>query len=106
MCKPLKDVVLQPDGTLAAEEENQATREVLRGGAWNAAALPGIEAARIPVLAVYNDTVPLWYAHTGGDCAHFCAPGGYEVWVWKLWRLAKGLLLEPAPGAAAAAAAN
>ncbi len=43
-------------------------------------AKPIIEAAGIPSLNTWNETVPLWAFHMKpGDCTHFCAGSAYEV---------------------------
>ncbi len=86
----MQDVLLLNDGSLWGKNAH-----VKRGGWRNNITEPLMRAAGIHYLATWNETITLFDLHTAGECTHFCSPGGYNIWVWQLWRLLRGLQQEP-----------
>jgi hypothetical protein len=42
----------------------------------------------IPMLRIWNATMPFWNFHRKStDCTHFCDPGPHQVWVYLLNRV-------------------
>jgi hypothetical protein len=78
----MQGAVLQADGSLRGRNI-----QMLRGGWLNSIAEPLIRKAGMHWLATWNETVPLFNMHRTGECTHYCSPGAYSVWVWRLWRL-------------------
>jgi hypothetical protein len=69
------DFECQPIATYAAED-----RATIHGNDFNLVAMPLIEAAGLPLLNTWNETVPLYRYHMKhGDCTHFCSSGAYEA---------------------------
>ncbi|GAB4813722.1 hypothetical protein N2152v2_000768 [Parachlorella kessleri] len=81
-CGPTEGVQLRSDGTLLGDN-----LEVLQGGQRNALVAPIIRQAGVSYLGIWNHSVPLHFMHKAGECTHFCSPGPYSVWIWRLWRL-------------------
>lgn len=81
----LQDVLLLNDGTLWGKNE------YIKLGGWrNIDVKPYIRDSGMAFLECWNETVPLYdmhcrYPHV--ECSHFCSPGGYGIWIWKLWQL-------------------
>ena len=78
----MQGVELLPDGTLVG-----SNLEVLAGGQRNALVAPIIRQAGLSYLEIWNHSVPLHFMHKTGECTHFCSPGPYSIWIWRLWRL-------------------
>ena len=58
---------------------------VVRGGGLsNIAAAPAIPLLADAHLRTWNDSVPLWDSHLPGECTHWCSPGAYHMWLYKL----------------------
>ena len=95
-CKPL-DVSLDSKDHLHTQD---AALQILMEGGWrNKLAAPVMDSLGIPVLATWNQSVPLWqwhhhynphWAHQGygnGECTHSCHPSVYQLWVYQLYAL-------------------
>ncbi|KAK9868414.1 hypothetical protein WJX84_008112 [Apatococcus fuscideae] len=95
-CKPL-DVSLDSKDHLHTQD---AALQILTEGGWrNKLAAPVMDSLGIPVLATWNQSVPLWqwhhhynphWAHQGygnGECTHSCHPSVYQLWVYQLYAL-------------------
>ena len=83
-----QDVELAGDGTLKATMETADSFVLVAGGRRNAAAVPALRAAGVPILHVYNQSTSLWFAHSVSgeklDCVHWCSPSATELWMWPL----------------------
>ena len=62
---------------------------IVEGGWRNKMARPVMEALGIPVLATWNESLPLWDYHHNYqsklDCTHMCHPSAYQVWCSSSW---------------------
>jgi hypothetical protein len=57
--------------------------------------------AGVPVVAAWNETLPLWDYHrdngAGLECTHFCVPSAPQLWVYLLAQTLRGIAAaEPA----------
>ncbi|CAL8461602.1 g1133 [Coccomyxa elongata] len=100
-CQPIggrEDTVqLLPDGSLCTQE--QSLQVVLEGNWRNKASTAVVEALGIPVMRIWNESVPLWEFHyesirnldgtmgVGEDCTHSCHPSTYQIWIYSLYRV-------------------
>lgn len=57
---------------------------VRAGGLFNIVAAPAISLLADAHLRTWNDSVPLWDSHVPGECTHWCSPGTYQMWLYKL----------------------
>lgn len=62
---------------------------VLEGGWRNKAARPIISELGIPLIEIWNKTVPVWRYHhhyhenpEHSDCTHWCHPSPYQMWIY------------------------
>jgi hypothetical protein len=130
LAQPLGRLLLQhfatPDGAHHGAEKPFKCRPleawgkgdpvVRAGGLSNIAAAPAIPQLADAHLRTWNDSVPLWDSHLLEDCTHWCSPGTYQMWLYKLNDVLRDSDLgnaisiagrrETAAGAAAAAAAG
>lgn len=81
-CVPLQGALLRQDGSLWGSNAG-----VVGGGWRNLISTPLLRQAGMPVLGVWNESLPMHDLHEPGECTHFCSPGGYHVWTWQLWRM-------------------
>lgn len=72
-CTPLQGAQLSADGTL-----HGSNAPLLSGGWRNALSSPAMRAAGVPVLGVWNESLPLHRMHAWGECTHYCFPGAYD----------------------------
>lgn len=76
-----------PEGHL--ETWDPALHSLLYGGTRNRASSEMARAGKIPIISVYNLTVPLWQFHRDGQCTHYCFPSAPEVGVYGLYAMLK-----------------
>lgn len=75
------------DVTLAADNRLQSwdpAKQILLEGGWrNQITTAIMRRLGIPVLAIWNQSLPLWEFHHNyqekGDCTHMCHPSAYQV---------------------------
>ncbi|DBA67316.1 TPA: hypothetical protein ACH3X2_001616 [Trebouxia sp. C0005] len=86
-CSPLgggyKNLWHSPEGHL--ETWDPALSSLLYGGTRNHASTQMLEAVSVPVISVYNQTVPLWQYHRDDQCTHYCFPSAPEIGVYGLF---------------------
>ena len=86
-CSPLgggyKNVWHSPEGQL--ETWDPALSSLLYGGTRNHASTQMLQAVSVPVISVYNQTVPLWQYHRDGECTQYCFPSAPEIGVYGLF---------------------
>lgn len=86
-CAPLaggyKNLWHSPEGYL--ETWDPALSSLLHGGTRNHASSQLLGAVSVPVIDVYNHTVPLWQYHRDGQCTHYCFPSAPEMGVYGLF---------------------
>ncbi|KDD73428.1 hypothetical protein H632_c2187p0, partial [Helicosporidium sp. ATCC 50920] len=87
-CQPIEGVSLLEDGRLEG-----ADLHVLQGGWRNKISNPILDDWGIPVVHTWNESVPMWDAHTPNECSHFCAPGVYNFWIWQTFQVIQKVLL-------------
>jgi hypothetical protein len=87
-CQPIQGVSLKPDGSLAAEPGNSVAQYVARGSWRNQHAREVLQQYGLPLLPIYNVTVPAWDLHRhnmqGQECSHFCHPSLPQFWLWHM----------------------
>ena len=88
-CAPLgggyKNLWHSPEGHL--ETWDPALDALLYGGTRNHASTQMLTAVSVPVISVYNQTVPLWQYHRDGECTHYCFPSAPEIGVYGLFAI-------------------
>lgn len=72
-----------PNGHL--ETWDPALNSLLKGGTRNHASSQMVNAAHIPMISTYNQTIALWQYHREGQCTHYCFPSAPEIGVWGLY---------------------
>lgn len=86
-CAPLaggsKNLWHSPEGHL--ETWDPALSSLLHGGTRNHASSQMLNAVSVPIISVYNYTVPLWQYHRDGQCTRYCFPSAPEVGVYGLF---------------------
>ena len=86
-CAPLaggyKNLWHSPEGYL--ETWNPALSSLLHGGTRNHASSQMLAAVNVPVIDVYNHTVPLWQYHRENQCTNYCFPSAPEMGVYGLY---------------------
>lgn len=86
-CAPLaggfKNLWHSPEGYL--ETWDPALSSLLYGGTRNHASTQMLNAVSVPIISVYNQTVPLWQYHRDGQCTHYCFPSAPEIGVYGLF---------------------
>lgn len=86
-CAPLaggyKNLWHSPEGYL--ETWDPALSSLLHGGTRNHASTQMLEAVSVPVISVYNHTVPLWQYHRENQCTNYCFPSAPEMGVYGLF---------------------
>lgn len=95
-CKPL-NVTLNSKGLLHTDDPELT---ILTQGGWrNKMATLVMQHLGIPVIATWNQSVPMWEWHHhynphwryqgygNGECTHSCHPSIYQVWIYQLWEL-------------------
>ena len=95
-CAPL-GVWLQPDGSLATDEDNLLINTiVLEGGAHNKVAREVFAGTDIAMTGSWNATVELWEYHRdladgrGHECGHSCFPAAPEVYLYYVFLAIRG----------------
>lgn len=87
-CQPIQGVSLNPDGSLSAEQGNSVAAYVARGSWRNQHAREVLQQYGLPLLSIYNATVPAWDLHRhnmqGQECSHFCHPSLPQFWLWHM----------------------
>jgi hypothetical protein len=87
-CQPIQGVSLQPDGSIRAEDGNEVADYVARGSWRNQHAREVLAQYGLPLLPIYNVTVPAWGFHRqnldGQECSHFCHPSLPQFWLWHM----------------------
>jgi hypothetical protein len=89
-CQAIRGVALLPNGSLSAAR-GDAVAEFVAAGAWRNAYARDILARGygMPLVAIYNVTVPAWRFHrsnlAGQECSHYCHPSLPQLWVHALW---------------------
>ena len=97
-CAPLaggfKNLWHSPEGYL--ETWDPALSSLLHGGSKNYASSQMLNAVSVPIISVYNQTVPLWQYHRDGQCTHYCFPSAPEIGVYGLYEaLERQIHLQP-----------
>jgi len=88
-CQPISGVTLLPDGSLAGDEDSVIAQYVA-AGTWRNIDAHNIlhETYGMPIIPVYNLTVPAWDRHrenfNGQECSHFCHPSIPQLWIYQL----------------------
>ena len=86
-CSPLaggfKNLWRSPEGYL--ETWDPALSSLLYGGTRNHASSQMLNAVSVPIISVYNQTVPLWQYHRDGQCTRYCFPSAPEIGVYGLF---------------------
>lgn len=76
-------LLLQGDGELGLKPDQQDEWGLLQGGWRNRVCVPLMQAAAIPVIQSWNETVPMWEAHrdngAGHECSHYCHPSAPQA---------------------------
>ena len=90
-CKPISGVTMNDKGELFAEGNNVISEQVAAGGWRNTDARNVLrDEYGMPLVPVYNATVPAWDMHrrnaAGPECSHFCHPSLPQLWVYTLYR--------------------
>lgn len=94
-CLPLGTAV-SGHGAIRVDDNNvvhsQGSEEldvVLEGGWRNKAVRPVITQLGIPVIDIWNKTIPVWRYHhhyhenpEHSDCTHWCHPSPYQMWIY------------------------
>lgn len=87
-CQKIEGVSLNPDGTLTAAKGNKVAEYVARGSWRNQHAREILGKYQLPLLPIYNVTVPAWEFHRqnldGQECSHFCHPSLPQFWLWHV----------------------
>eukprot|EP00884_Botryococcus_braunii_P017736 jgi/Botrbrau1/4646/Bobra.33_2s0017.1 len=75
-------------------EVSVAQKQIVAEGGWrNKAAGPIMARLGIPIMRVWNHSLPLWHfhhhlgRHTKNDCTHSCHPSVYEMWIYFLYQI-------------------
>ena len=74
-----------PKGHL--ETWDPALNSLLHGGTRNHASGQLVQAAHLPIISVYNQTISLWQYHREGQCTHYCFPSAPEIGVYGLFKV-------------------
>ena len=74
-----------PEGHL--ETWDPALNSLLYGGTRNHASSQMVDAARLPKISTYNQTIALWQYHREGQCTHYCFPSAPEIGVYGLFAI-------------------
>jgi hypothetical protein len=87
-CQPINGVALNPNGTLTAAVGNAVAQDVANGCWRNQHAREILTQYDVPLIPVYNVTVPAWEFHRhnldGQECSHYCHPSLPQLWLWHL----------------------
>jgi hypothetical protein len=92
-CQPIRNVRLDKWGLL--QQEDNTTDPVaayVMDGTWRNLMAQEILGRQygMPIVPVYNVTVPAWDKHranaNGQECSHYCHPGIPQLWVYTLMR--------------------
>lgn len=87
-CQPIQGVSLNPDGSIGAQDGNEVAQYVARGSWRNQHAREVLAQYGLPLLPIYNVTVPAWDFHrrnlAGQECSHFCHPSLPQFWLWHM----------------------
>jgi hypothetical protein len=104
-CKPIPDMTLSKKGTLNITRKSNFNNEsfdgrvaedVANGGWRNAAARSVLNGMYgMPLVPIYNATVPAWDMHRRNaaglwECSHYCHPSMPEFWVYMLYETLAG----------------
>lgn len=105
-CQPIQGVSLNTDGSLSAEQGNSVAAYVARGSWRNQHAREVLQQYGLPLLPIYNATVPAWDLHRhnmqGQECSHFCHPSLPQFWLWHMLQAFKQQALAAVPDPRAA----
>ncbi|EIE23050.1 hypothetical protein COCSUDRAFT_63432 [Coccomyxa subellipsoidea C-169] len=78
---------------------------VAEGGWRNKIANDVMAKAGVPVVAAWNETLPLWDYHrdngAGLECTHFCVPSAPQLWVYLLTKTLRAIAAAEPAGASA-----
>jgi hypothetical protein len=85
-CRPLANISRDPaTGTLVATPGDEVAAYVANGTWRNIIAGEVLGQASMPMVPIYNVTVPAWNRHRsnglGPECSHYCYPGVPQQWV-------------------------
>ena len=96
VCQPVTGVKLNRYGAVKAEAGNAAAVRVAEGNWRNKEARSILrEQYGMPLVPVYNISVPGWYMHRrndiGPECSHYCHPSSPQLWVYMLYKTLEGV---------------
>jgi len=87
-CQPIQGVSLDAEGNVVADKGADVAQDVAKGTWRNQDAREILSKYGIPLIPIYNVTVPAWQFHrsnlVGQECSHFCHPSLPQFWLWNL----------------------
>lgn len=87
-CQPIQGVSLDAEGNVVADKSVDVAEDVAKGSWRNQDAREILSKYGIPLIPIYNVTVPAWQFHrsnlVGQECSHFCHPSLPQFWLWNL----------------------